>query len=907
MSYSNKASQFLRTKQAIIAEDLEKYLFDSFSQSWKKVGAYNPEATNLSTNADGLVRIEYPSTFNYENDALAAAIILTTVDSDGQTINWNVKNEETDMLGRLPNFLNPGLVTLRGNRLTISPQNVLERDNRGDDNTSSVGMVQHVNLYTDDSPNFTTFEPIKYQTVDGKRDGGTNNWQQGSGYRRRNGRFEFSIAYSHDAIHIYDFNTSKVLDLVQFGTAKTFFASTPTGSRSNVDNNHGIVYRIETGLAEALPTRLYQLEDNRITSYSNNATGTSLSSIHSTNNRLGRYEFKNDVVASARGIGMDSAGSKAFILSTSATTHPAKTIVEYDIDTPYDITTMTLRRSYYNDIKIGSKTQLRDNGKYLYSLRYSDYAYENNGTYVNQAEGYGHTHRDLTSQRLIGRGGFDWPLKAYIYRYDLEKDYTSTEPGTIYTAPFECDKTYNASFYDYHKSIFQFGYPSFNQRQFSGGVSLYSSIYMYWSHRGPVVGFDMTDGHNMYLITTKAFNRGHLVHKALGTQWDPTSETGVNTIQHGIGTEAGNIKFLANWKTNGVWDVKVNNDGTSVYILDTSTFAIYQYDMSSPHDLSTLNRTELLPVAKTLDTNGYDKVLFLSANIPATASSPPRTFDSEVSDGISIPMPITNTGQRQNATQPNFFRDFSMVRSFNFNNDGSRVYINNDHRIYQYNLSTAFDISTALFVGSTEKYRVHMEDKHNHIGVGHYIDSTNKKFYIGNEKYELNKENQGVVREFNLVDSVGSGVEPFLEKVHVLDSDNWQDIHLNDSAKKMYISGPNKIKVLNLNSSGIISSVSVESNYEWDSAEKFSGASITSDATETNFYVADSAKLIRMVTLGNSDSIVSVGKDYTAVGPSTENTVVRGMTWFGAKNFIIAGNNRIDHFKSKDSFQVADI
>ena len=164
-----------------------------------------------------------------------------------------------------------------------------------------------------------------------------------------------------------------------------------------------------------------------------------------------------------------------------------------------------------------------------------------------------------------------------------------------------------------------------------------------------------------------------------------------------------------------------------------------------------------------------------------------------------------------------------------------------------------------------------------------------------------------MVREFNLVDSVGSGVEPFLEKVHVLDSDNWQDIHLNDSAKKMYVSGPNKIKVLNLNSSGIISSVSVESNYEWDSAEKFSGASITSDATETNFYVADSAKLIRMVTLGNSDSIVSVGKDYTAVGPSTENTVVRGMTWFGAKNFIIAGNNRIDHFKSKDSFQVADI
>ena len=904
MSYSDKARTFLRNKKVIIPQDNEQFMFDSFSQSWKKIAVFNNQGT-ISTNENGLVEIQYPDNFDYEQDAMAVAILLTTVDSDGQTINWNIRNNETDINGAIPSTENPGLVTLRGNRITISPANVIRRNSAGRPISSSIGLVQHIGVYTDDSPNFTSFSPLTYQTVDGRLGGGTHNWQFGSGYRNRTGRFEFGINYSHDVVTINDFNTSKIFDLIQFGTAKTFFATTPQGSRSNIDNTQGVLLIKDTGITPN-GGRLYQLENSRITFYSNPDPGTSISALHTTNNRLGRYEFHTADVASAKGIAIDSNGSKTFILSTSATTHPAKTIVEYDVDTPYDITTMKSRKSYYNDTKIGSKTQLRDNGKYLYSLRYDDYSTGGN-TATTGSGGYGgsnSSHATLGDRFRIGTGGHDWPLKAYIYRYDLEKDYTSTEAGTIYTTPFACDKTLNASFYDYHKTYLNTA-TSYSERTFGGPSAPFGHPYYYFTHRGPVVGFDMTDGNNLYLVTTKAFNRGHVVHLALGTQWDPTSETGENYIVHNIGSQSGNKYFQANFKTNGVWDIKVNNDGTSIYLLDTDTFAIYQYDMTSPNDLTTLNRTELAPISKTIDTNGYDKVLFLSGNIPATGSVPPRTFAQEVADGINIPG--TNSASRQNATQPNFFRDFSMVRSFNFNNDGSRVYINNDHRIYQYNLSTAFDISTALFVGSTEKYRVHMEGKHEHIGVGHYIDSNNRKFYIGNEKYELNQENQGVVREFNLVDSVGSGSEPFLEKIHVLDSDNWQDIHLNDSGNRLYVSGPNKIKRLNLNSAGIISSVSIESNYTWDSADKFSGASITSNPTETDFYVADSSKTIRMVTLGSGGSIASVGKSYTATAPSTENTVIRGMSWFEPTNFILGGNNRIDHFKSKDSFQVADI
>ena len=911
MSYSDSAKAFLRNKTIFIKGDNEAYTFDSFSAGWKKIAAFNQLVTNVRRDERGVLVYDYSDTFDYENDALAASILLTAVDSDDQPITWNIRNEGIDMADRLESNLEPGIATLSGgNRLNITPQNVLTRDANGKVTKQAIGNLQKINVFTSDSPNFTSFPPLSYQTVDGDDDGNGYNWQNNN---NRIGRFEFSLEYSHDLISITKYNTPKILDLVSFGTAKTFFSSRPQGTTSNINNNQGVIYKNITGLEEP-QGRLYHLKSGSLSQFSNPEPGTNFTSMNTSTNQnaLGTFNFKDDVVATAKGIAIDSTGSKAYVLSTSSTTHPPKTIVEYDIDTPYDMRTARFRSSQYNDIKIGAKSQLRDNGKYLYSLRYSPYNYNGgNHTFINTPlSTYGDANTSLTQGYMINYGGFDWPLKAYIYRYTLEDDYTSSETGTIFKTGAECDKIYNAGFYDHHKRYRTNSYPSYNQRTFSGAYNVGYYLYWYYAHRGPVVGFDMTDGNHLYMVTTKSYDRGHVVHINLNTQWDQTSHPNTNsstvdeTIEHTIGSQSGSSFFLANWKTNGVWDIKVNNDGTSIYILDTESFAIYQYDMSTPHTLSSLNRTELTISAKTVDTNGYDKRLVLS-DIPSIASSPPRTFDSEVSDGINITG--LNSALRQNATQPNSFRDFSMVRSFNFNNDGSRLYVNNDHRIYRYNLSTPFDLSTALFGGSTETYRSYMEDKHQHVGVGHYIDSTNQKFYISSERYDLNKENQGVIHEFNLADSVGSGQPPYVSKIHSLDSDNWGDLHLNSDGSKMYVSGPNKIKILNLSIDGVISSSGTDSNYIWDSAVKFSGDMITTNPNESDVYVADSSNTIRMVTLGNADSIISVDKKYLTVAPSGENTIIRGMSWFSPKDFIIGGNNTIDHFKTKDSFQVADI
>jgi hypothetical protein len=88
--------------------------------------------------------------------------------------------------------------------------------------------------------------------------------------------------------------------------------------------------------------------------------------------------------------------------------------------------------------------------------------------------------------------------------------------------------------------------------------------------------------------------------------------------------------------------VRFNNDGSKMYIIGTDTDTLYQYSLTTNYDVSTAS---------------YDSVT--------------RTLGSQ-------------------DTSPN---------GFNFNNDGTKLFVAGDENnaIFQYNLTTAFDISTATY------------------------------------------------------------------------------------------------------------------------------------------------------------------------------------------------------------------
>tara|TARA_A100001015_G_scaffold224069_1_gene252574 strand:+ start:813 stop:3593 length:2781 start_codon:yes stop_codon:yes gene_type:complete len=926
MSYTDAEKKFLRGKIALVADDKEAYTFDSFSSSWKKISIFNPEATSVFVvNGTDAIDLTYDSSFDYEENSLAMSINLTNVDSNGDTINWNFVKED----GHTSKPGNPALVTLRNNKkLQIAPQNIITKNNQGEVSATNIGASSYISIFTSDSPSFTgigdgydistgAFDSIRYNTFDGKKMEGRLIKTHGSEVNRFDGRYEMTLEYTFDGASIIAFNTSKILDLIQFGAAKVFFQSTNTGSR--LTSSNGIVYVEETekfGIntpsgEEPLAHRLYRMQNGTSVQEFENPRRNTLQNLHSSNNLIGTYSFKNDVVAGGKGLALTRSGDKMFALSTSATTHPPATIVEYDIDSAYDIKTSRYRTSEYNDIYVGSKSKFLKRGKYFYTIRYVNYTGNVTPLQIYSVDG---KLRPLFSYLYYGyyfdNGGTDWPLYPYLYRYTVEEDYSSTDSGLVYKIGENYDQRINLMHQGYAQSLFTYGYPSYAERQFTG-VNNWSGPYWFWSHYGPVTGFDVdSDGEYLYTVTGKAATHGAVFQMRTSSSFNintlsPSSFNAGEGILHSIG-EGTNIRYSANFKTNGVWDIKVNKTGTSIYLLDAQTKAIYQYDMSTAHDISSLNRSELMPIDKTIDTNGYDERLLLT-DIPATAAKPPLTFNQEAAANMPNISGLS-TNQRQNAIQRNDFRDFSMVRSFDFNNDGSRLYVNNDNRVYQYNLSTPFSLSTASFISSTEAYREHLFDNHMTLGTGIDIDSNENKFYVSSHRYSLNKENQGSIKEFNLTDSVGSGTMPYNSKIHVLDSDNWGDIHLNSDGTRMYISGPNKIKRLTFDSVGKLSSLLTDSTYEWDSAVKFSGDLITTNTDESKIYVGDSSNTIRMVSLGDVDSVKHIGLNYETVAPGTQNTQMTGMLWMdNEKSFIVSGNNQLENYRTKDSFEINDI
>ena len=920
MTYTDSAKNYLREdKVAIVKNELAGYIYDSYPGitggvgGWKKVLTLNPETQDIIIDSSGSIDTVYPPTFDYEDDALALTVTLTTEDSAGDPISWNFKSSRGVNSGKRT----VGQVTLVGNKLSITPQQVVDVDGNDRITATGIGQDLYVNIYTDDSPSFYT--PQFGDSPDFNFDAGGTLMSKipptsgNTGYRTEQGRYEAVIKYNYDHASIHDFNAAKILDLMSFGSAKVYYSSTNTSTR--LTNNTGFSYKTDilpNGYAEPA-NRVYVSRDNNIRQFEN-PRANSLAAMNTSTNNKGTYYFRNRIVDDIEGNAISNTGDRMYVLSTDATGMAKKTIVEYDLDSIYDIRSSVYKSSTYNDIYIGGKAKFLKKGKYLYTMRW----YPQNMSYSNSYwSGY-------YQQAQVNIAGYDWPLLSRLWRYTVDSDYTGgLNTGKLHTTNNTHDQLRNLREYRKEQLYLQNGTLSTTQRQFTGGTNYYS-YYFYYPHAGAVTGFDLDPtGQHLYLVSSKAQDKGSVRHIKFfdGNNYSISGSIDDNEeLDHNIGVGT-TTNYLANFKTNGAWDIKVSNDGMSIFILDTSTKAVYQYNMTTAHSFPSLNRTELQPISKTLDADGYDHVLFLT-DIPATGANPPPTFSQEISTNLGI-RGLSNVGagsSRQFAAQQDTFRDFSMIRSMAFNNNGSRLYVHNDHAVYRYNLSTPFNLSTATFTRSTENFRSDLINYNHPFGVGIALDSDYGRFYISNNKYSLVDNGydegvaQGVIKEFvfnSATDSLGNAAQPYTDKIIALDSDNWRDIHLNSDRTKFYVSGPNKVKRLTMSSAGIIGTVTTDSNYAWDSAVKFSGEMITTSKDENDIYVADSGSTIRMVTLtgniGANGTINHVGKNFTTISPSPNNSEITGMEIFqSGKSFIIAGNNKIEHYKARDSFQVFD-
>ena len=154
------------------------------------------------------------------------------------------------------------------------------------------------------------------------------------------------------------------------------------------------------------------------------------------------------------------------------------------------------------------------------------------------------------------------------------------------------------------------------------------------------------------------------------------------------------VSFSLTGQLSNPHGIKINNDGTKLYVVDVSTDTIFQYSMSTANDLSTLSydsvslsvsSQESTPRGLAFNNNGTKMYVVGSGSDSIYQYSLTTAFDISTASYDSVSLSLSSQD-----TNP-----YDVV----FNNDGTKMYIvgNTGDSVYQYSLTTAYDLSTASY------------------------------------------------------------------------------------------------------------------------------------------------------------------------------------------------------------------
>jgi hypothetical protein len=142
------------------------------------------------------------------------------------------------------------------------------------------------------------------------------------------------------------------------------------------------------------------------------------------------------------------------------------------------------------------------------------------------------------------------------------------------------------------------------------------------------------------------------------------------------------------------YDISFNDDGTKMYLLGDGGNSIYQYSLSTGFDLSTasydsvsfsVSSQETSPQSLTFNTSGTKMYVIGLSNDTVYQYSLSTAFDLSTASYSSVSF---DAGTQ--ATSP---------RSLRFNDTGSKLFIldNSNDTIHEYDLSSVFDVSTSSY------------------------------------------------------------------------------------------------------------------------------------------------------------------------------------------------------------------
>ena len=237
-----------------------------------------------------------------------------------------------------------------------------------------------------------------------------------------------------------------------------------------------------------------------------------------------------------------------------------------------------------------------------------------------------------------------------------------------------------------------------------------------------------------------------------------------------------NVSFSILGQDTTPYKIEFNNDGTKMYMLGSNTKKVYQYTLLTAFDLSTARYSQ---VSLGIQDTAPSALLFNNdgTKMYTLGMTGDRIYQYTLSVAFDLSTAVYDNIFLSLATQDN--SPFAM----RFSEDGSRFFMlgTTNKKIFQYSLSTPFDISTIVYDGNF--LDVSVQDTNlqgitfNSNGTKLYtIGITNDAIY----QYSLSGP-------YNLVGAVYNGLSLYVGGKDATP----RDVILNNNSSKLYFLGGN--------------------------------------------------------------------------------------------------------------------
>jgi len=177
-------------------------------------------------------------------------------------------------------------------------------------------------------------------------------------------------------------------------------------------------------------------------------------------------------------------------------------------------------------------------------------------------------------------------------------------------------------------------------------------------------------------------------HEGVGTVVSVTNAYNLSSISYE------DKSFLASSQESIPVGASFNNDGTKMYIVGVGSDAVYQYSLSTAFDVSTASYDSVSLSVSSQDTNPRTCIF----NNDGTKMYVAGLITDRVYQYVLTTAYDLSTASYDNKNEDVSSEDTGLS-GVAFNNDGTKMYISGDTTgdVFQYSLSTAFDVSTASY------------------------------------------------------------------------------------------------------------------------------------------------------------------------------------------------------------------